>query len=48
MRKVIFVIGFGLLPVIAAGIFVYVGSLSYHVVEIMGSDTIDEKSNGPA
>lgn len=30
MRKVIFVIGFGLLPVIAAGIFVYVGSLSYH------------------
>lgn len=30
MKKIIFVIGFGLLPVIAASIFVYVGSLSYH------------------
>lgn len=30
MRIIIFVIGFGLLPVIAASIFVYVGSLSYH------------------
>ena len=30
MKKIIFVIGFGLLPVIAASVFVYVGSLGYH------------------
>jgi hypothetical protein len=30
MKKIIFVIGFGLLPVIAASIFVYIESFSYH------------------